>query len=229
MKNKKNKNANLENKRSTFFLIGLVLTLGAVLYAFEWKTGNSNKAEEFVINSIPIDEDVYIPPTPNKDRIVLPPKVEVPTFNIVDDNDDIENEFFVNSGDPDEIDLNLDDLVFVSGAATPKEEKEEEIPYIVQFMPEFPGGQKALLSFLSKNVNYPVIAQENGVQGKVYVTFIIDEKGRVTSPTILRGEDESLNREAIRVVSSMPNWKPGRQQGKAVKVRFNVPIHFQLQ
>ena len=96
-------------------------------------------------------------------------------------------------------------------------------------MPEFPGGQKALLAFLGNNVRYPVIAQENGVQGKVYVAFIIDEKGRVTNPTILRGEDESLNREALRVVASMPNWKPGRQHDKPVKVRYNVPISFQLQ
>ena len=95
MKNKKNKRANLENKRSTFFLIGLVLTLSAVLYAFEWKTGKSNKAVEFIPNDYTIEDDLYIPPTPNKEKEIKRLMIEVPSFNIVDNNDEIENEFMV--------------------------------------------------------------------------------------------------------------------------------------
>lgn len=96
-------------------------------------------------------------------------------------------------------------------------------------MPEFPGGNAALVSFLSKNVKYPLIAQENGIKGKVFVTFVVDENGDIYNVTLARGVDASLDREAIRVVKSMPRWKPGRQGNTAVKVRYTVPINFILQ
>ena len=96
-------------------------------------------------------------------------------------------------------------------------------------MPEFPGGDAALLSYLAKNIDYPVIAQENGIEGKVYVSFVVDKEGRVFNVALVRGVDSSLDREAIRVVKSMPRWKPGRQGNTEVKVRFTVPIKFTLQ
>lgn len=99
---------------------------------------------------------------------------------------------------------------------------------VVEQMPEFPGGDRALIKFLANSVKYPVIAQENGIQGKVHVNFVVDTNGGISNVKILRGVDPSLDKEAIRVVKSMPKWIPGKQGGRAVRVSFTVPINFVL-
>jgi protein TonB len=109
------------------------------------------------------------------------------------------------------------------------EEKEEKVYEFVEQSPEFPGGAKELLEYLSKNVRYPAIAIENNIQGRVTVRFVVDTKGNISDVTILKGVDPSLDKEAIRLVKSMPQWIPGKTNGRAVKVYFNVPINFQLQ
>jgi TonB family protein len=105
----------------------------------------------------------------------------------------------------------------------------EYIFYKVDEMPEFPGGEAALRNFLANSVKYPEIAKENGIQGKVYITFIVTKEGKVTEPEIARGVDPSLDKEALRVVSSLPDWKPGKQHGQPVNVSYTVPITFALQ
>jgi len=96
-------------------------------------------------------------------------------------------------------------------------------------MPEFPGGEIELRKYIGKSVKYPVIAQENGIQGRVYISFVVSKKGEVTEVKVARGVDPNLDKEAIRVVKAMPKWKPGKQRGKAVKVSYTVPINFVLQ
>lgn len=96
-------------------------------------------------------------------------------------------------------------------------------------MPEFPGGQDALLQFLAKTVKYPVIAQENGIQGRVTASFIVEKDGSVTDIEVIRGVDPSLDKEAIRVLSTMPKWTPGKQRGQDVAVKYTVPVTFRLQ
>ncbi len=110
-----------------------------------------------------------------------------------------------------------------------EEVTEEQVFVIVEQMPSFPGGEDALRKFIAKSIKYPVIAQENGVQGKVYVTFVVDKDGSVTNAKIARGVDPSLDKEALRVVNGLPKWVPGKQGGKPVKVSFTVPISFVLQ
>jgi protein TonB len=103
-------------------------------------------------------------------------------------------------------------------------------PYnVVEQMPEFPGGESALQRFLTANVKYPSIAAENGVQGKVYVNFVVDRVGAISNVKVVRGVDPAVDKEAVRVVKSMPKWIPGRQNGEAVRVSFTVPINFVLQ
>ena len=103
-------------------------------------------------------------------------------------------------------------------------------PYnVVEQMPEFPGGESALQRFLMANVKYPSIAAENGVQGKVYVNFVVDRVGAISNVKVVRGVDPAVDKEAVRVVKSMPKWIPGRQNGEAVRVSFTVPINFVLQ
>ena len=105
---------------------------------------------------------------------------------------------------------------------------EEALP-VAEQMPEFPGGDEALRKYLATSVKYPVIAQENGIQGRVFVAFVVDKNGNVTNVRVARPFDPNLDKEAVRVVQSMPKWTPGKQRGKAVKVSYTVPINFVLQ
>jgi protein TonB len=111
----------------------------------------------------------------------------------------------------------------------PKPEVENKVFDVVEQMPSFPGGQSALMQFLQSNVKYPVVAQENGVQGRVVVSFVVERDGSITDVQVVRSVDPSLDREAQRVVRSMPKWIPGKQNGQAVRVKYNVPVSFRLQ
>ena len=109
------------------------------------------------------------------------------------------------------------------------EEVTEEIFVVVEEQPEFPGGNTAMMKFLSDNIKYPVIAQENGIQGRVITNFVVERDGSITDVQVVRGVDPSLDKEAVRVIQSMPKWKPGKQRGSTVRVRFTLPVVFRLQ
>ena len=115
--------------------------------------------------------------------------------------------------------------------AQPEPPKEEETKFfdVVEVMPSFPGGQAALFEWLSKNIKYPVVAEENGVQGRVIVTFVVERNGSITDVQVVKSVDPSLDKEAVRVVKAMPHWIPGKQNGSAVRVKFTVPVTFRLQ
>jgi protein TonB len=110
----------------------------------------------------------------------------------------------------------------------PKEE-ETKVFDVVEQMPQFPGGPQALFEYLSKNIKYPVVAEENGIQGRVIVTFVVERDGSITDVKVAKSVDPSLDKEAMRVVKSMPNWIPGKQNGSAVRVKYTVPVTFRLQ
>ena len=109
----------------------------------------------------------------------------------------------------------------------PKEE-ETKVFDVVEQMPSFPGGPQALMEYLSKNIKYPVIAEENGVQGRVVVTFVVERDGSITDVKVVKSVDPSLDKEAQRVVKAMPHWIPGKQNGAAVRVKYTVPVTFRL-
>lgn len=109
----------------------------------------------------------------------------------------------------------------------PKEE-ETKVFDVVEQMPQFPGGQQALFEYLSKHIKYPVIAEENGVQGRVIVTFVVERDGSITDVKVVKSVDPSLDKEAQRVVKGMPHWIPGKQNGSAVRVKYTVPVTFRL-
>lgn len=113
--------------------------------------------------------------------------------------------------------------------AEPKPEVSNKVFDVVEVMPSFPGGQGALMQFLSSNIKYPVVAQENGVQGRVIVGFVVEPDGSISGVNVMRSVDPSLDREATRVVKSMPKWNPGKQNGSAVRVKYTVPVVFRLQ
>lgn len=229
MELKKTSKVDLENKKNTFWLLGLVLALGITLLAFEWTTKPKKadslgqiQAQEVEEEIIPITREQQVKPPPPPP----PPKV-VEVLNIVDDDVEIEDELEIEDSEADE--TTVIDVAPVIETAEEEEEEETQVFFIVEDMPEFPGGDAALRKYLATQVNYPVIAQENGIQGKVYVTFVVGKDGKVSNARVARGVDPSLDKEALRVVNSLPTWKPGKQRGKPVNVSYTVPINFVLQ
>ena len=111
----------------------------------------------------------------------------------------------------------------------PPKEEETKVFDVVEQMPSFPGGPSALMQFLSSNIKYPVVAEENGVQGRVVCTFVVEKDGSITDVRVIKSVDPSLDKEAMRVVKSMPRWIPGKQNGSAVRVKYTVPVTFRLQ
>jgi len=228
MELKKAPKADMESKKNVFFMIGLVVTLGIILLAFEW-TAKPSKANSLgSVNALDVEEEII--PITREQEIKPPPPPPPPkvveVLNIVDDDVEIDDEL--------SIDTEADEstLITVAPVISTKEEEEEEeqqVFFIVEDMPEFPGGEMALRTYIANAIKYPVIAQENGIQGKVYVTFVVGKDGSVSNASIARGVDPSLDKEALRVVNTLPKWKPGKQRGKPVNVSYTVPINFVLQ
>ena len=111
----------------------------------------------------------------------------------------------------------------------PVKEEETKVFDVVEQMPSFPGGPSALMQYLNSNIKYPVVAEENGVQGRVVCTFVVEKDGSITDVRVIKSVDPSLDKEAVRVVKSMPKWIPGKQNGSAVRVKYTVPVTFRLQ
>ena len=114
-------------------------------------------------------------------------------------------------------------------APEPPKHEENKIFTVVEQMPMYPGGDAALMQYLSSNIHYPAVAAENGVQGRVVVGFVVERDGSITDVNVMRSVDPSLDREAVRVVKNMPRWTPGKQNGSAVRVKYQVPVTFRLQ
>ena len=121
------------------------------------------------------------------------------------------------------------DIAVATPPPAPKDEVTQKVFDVVEVMPSFPGGQGALIQYLNSHVKYPVVAQENGIQGRVTISFVVERDGSITDVKVARSVYPSLDKEAARVVSSMPRWTPGKQNGSAVRVKFNVPVVFKLQ
>ena len=224
MEQKKKAKVNLENYKGIFLLIGLVISLAATLAAFEWTTqekGTEGLGQMQDVNF----EDEQIPITRQERPKQQQPPQQTQIAQIVEvvkDDVEIDNEM-------ETMDMEADMETEIEVVEVEEEEEEEEVFFIVEEMPEFPGGELALRKYVAENIRYPNAARENDIQGKVYVRFVVNKNGSVGDVTILRGVDPLLDKEAIRVIKSLPKWKPGMQRGKAVKVYYTMPINFQLQ
>ena len=227
MEVKKSQKADLENKRGLFLEIGLAVTLALVFLAFEWRVDTSEAGVLVAEQEIQAEEEI-IPITRQEPIKPPPPPPPAPkvadVLNIVDNDEEIDDELEIEDSEAD-----MDEEVEIQVVEETEEEDEQQVFVIVEDMPEFPGGALELQKWINKSVKYPVIAQENGITGRVYVGFVVNKIGQVENVKIMRGVDPSLDKEALRVINKMPKWKPGKQRGKAVKVSFTVPINFQLQ
>ena len=226
MQQKKSPQASLEDKKLTYVLIGLVLVLSICYVAFEWTEKEVTKYE-VVDTDFLIEEEFDIQQTSQETPPPPPPPalVEVEVLNVVEDDVEVE-EIQINTEDDKDVE------VVIAPPVEPKEEDEEEevIFVVVESMPEFPGGQQAMMRYIGENIKYPVIAQENGIQGRVICQFVIEKDGKVTDIQVVRSSGEpSLDKEAVRVINSMPKWKPGKQRGKPVRVKYTIPVNFRLQ
>ena len=225
MELKKNPKVDLRRYSGLFLEIGFVLSLGIMLLAFNItqrdRTGSSlGELDDMVAEEeiIPITRQQEIKPPPPPE----PPKV-TEVLNIVEDDVEIEDELEIEDTEADQ-----ETAVEIVEIEDEEEEDEAQVFFIVENMPVFPGGDLELRKHIAQNVVYPEIAKENGIQGRVFVQFVVNQKGTIEQVKVIRGVDPALDREAVRVISKLPKWKPGSQRGKPVRVSFTVPINFQL-
>ena len=229
MEIKKTPKADLENKKSTWLLVGYVIVLAFMFIAFEWTKRDIKIDTSQAITDLVFEEEI-IPITEQPEQAAPPPPPAAPpiaeTLTIVEDDADVEETTIATSEETNQ----AVEIKYVPVAVEEEEPEEQTIFEIVEQMPEFPnGGMAGLMQYLSKNIKYPTIAQENGTQGRVTVQFVVNRDGSIVDAKVLRGVDPYLDKEAIRVISSMPKWKPGMQRGKAVRVKYTVPVMFRLQ
>ena len=228
MEIKKSDKANLENKKLLFVEIGLVISLGITLFAFEWTSKETvvstlEDTTEVLIEEeiIPITQETPPPPPAAPKIPVLSDQID-----IVDDEIEIEDDMFMNLEDDASLGVEIMDYVEVEEEVV----EEEAIPFqLVEEKPSFQGGDANQFSkWVNQRLVYPEIAKENGVQGRVTLQFTVEKDGTVTKVKVLRGVDPSLDKEAVRVVSMSPKWKPGKQRDRAVPVTYTFPVIFQL-
>ena len=228
MEIKKSEKASLENKKLLFVEIGLIISLLIVYIAFEWTSTETNTSmlednTEILVEEEIISTNMETPPPPP-----AAPKIPVLSdqIDIVDDEIELEDDMFMNLEDDASLGVEIMDYVEVEE----EEVEEEAIPFqLVEDKPSFQGGDANQFSkWVNSRLVYPEIAKENGVQGRVLLQFTVEKDGSVTKVRVLRGVDPSLDKEAVRVVSMSPKWKPGKQRDRAVPVTYTFPVIFQL-
>ena len=227
MEIKKSERADLEKGKGTSLLIGFVMALAVMFVALEWTQREvEDNSEIYSARDVSLNEEMVPITLPEKKTVPPPPAAvtKADIIEIVEDDADIEEDIMASTEDNVEwVDLDEYDVVEVE-----PEPEEEEIFMVVEDQPEFPGGTAALLDYLRKNIKYPAICRENNIQGRVLVTFIVNKDGAIVEPEVVKSVHPQLDREALRVISTMPNWKPGSQRGKPVRVKYTVPVNFRL-
>lgn len=233
MEVKKSPKANLENGKGLSFLMGLVVALAVVFVSLEWRSYDRDGDNALAKVDIADMEDVMFIPE-NEPEPETPPEtppeeaVEVALpeeFKVVDNTKEVAKIALVSVDEKKPL-----PPAPVIQAPPQEEEQEEQIFEFVESNPVPPGGsQEALLKWIARNLQYPEIAAENGVQGKVIVQFVVEKDGSISKATVVRGVDASLDKEALRVVNKMDKWQPGKQGGKPVRVKYTLPIQFKLQ
>ena len=221
MELKKTQKVNLEKKRVLFYQIGFILVLLVVLIAFEWSSPKTDAIENQMYGvALEIDIEM-LPPVREKNLTPPLPKPMMPeVLNIIDNETETESEIVF----PDIEDFTNEPFIYR------KEELEEEVIYFLpsETKPEFPGGEKALKKFIRNRLEYPVKASEQGIYGKVLVSFRINIVGEVENIKVINKVHPLLDNEAIRIVKLLPKWKPGKINRKAVASHYTIPVNFVL-
>ena len=223
MVSKKSPQANLENKKAIPMMMGLVMVLSLLFIAFEWSQNEFNKRDNYAATFIPDDEE--LPPITMPDKPLPPPPPPPPASDIIevkpDDVTTVNNNIIT-----DETPIEPLKEIMNRPVGNAGQEDDPEVVFITaEENPEFKGD---VFAYLSKSLKYPIIPQENGVQGKVICQFVVNRDGSITDIEVVRGVDKYLDAEAVRVIKTMPAWKPGKMNGKPVRVKFTLPVVFRL-
>ena len=220
MEIKKTSKASLENTKSSWLLVGYVIVLVFMFVAFEWSKRDVRIDMSGAITENVFEQEIEIPIT-EQPELAAPPPPQAPAIaevlTIVDDNDNVKETTIASSEE-------IGEAVIIKPISPTVDEEipvEDEIFEIVEKNPEF--------SYNGMSLKYPTIAQETGTQGRVIVQFVVNKDGSIVDVKVVRGVDPYLDKEAIRVISTMPKWKPGEQRGKPVRCKFTVPVMFKLQ
>lgn len=229
MESKVSPKADLQKKNLLFLEIGLIVALGLCLLAFEWSSSDKVETMDLSAQTVAVEEEEIIN---TQEQQEIPPEIpKIPVLSdiidIVDDDIQVNDDLFIDTED----NANLGVEIMDYHTAVEEEEVEEEaIPFaLVEEKPKFQGGDANTFSaWVNKNLNYPEIAKENGVQGRVTLQFTVNTDGSVSDVKVLRGVDSSLDKEAVRIVSQSPKWTPGKQRERPVKVTYVFPVIFQL-
>ena len=209
-----------------FMQIGMIIALLIAWLAFEHKSYDKRELDESLLNREVVLDEEMVEITKQEEQ--KPQPVEVPQqttqLEIVDDNVETED-ININA----EVEQNEIIEEYVAPEVVEEEVVEQEIFQIVEEMPAFPGGEQKLMEYVAKNIKYPQIARETGIQGRVFVGFVVEPDGSISNVKLLRGIGGGCDEEAMRVIKSLPKWKPGKQRGKAVRVSYQIPVFFKLQ
>ncbi len=234
MEIKKLPNVDLEKKKLTSFLIGYVVILTVLYVSFEWTTTQVTRYKDISNQNILIEEDILntfiTPPPPVKEKRLIPQEV----FNPVVEEEDEETEQAETVSPPPPATEPAETVQPIITPPVPMEPEEEETPenYVFTFVderPEFPGGgYAALYKWLHEHLEYPEIARENNIQGRVYCQFTVNRDGSISDIKVIKGVTPILDREAVRTLQKMPKWKPGKRNGKTVRTQFQVSVAFKL-
>ncbi len=223
MEAKKTPQADLTRKTGLFLNIGLAVSIGLTLAAFEYKSYDDGELMDLGTVNDQFEELLDIPLTEQPPE--PPPQIQQPEVKEVEDEIEIEEEIEINFDVDVKEDTKVAEIIVTEG---PAEEETDQIFEFVETFPEPAGGMEGWMKYLSKETKYPTKARRMGIEGTVYVAFVIETDGSITDVQVIRGIEGGCNEEAIRVVENAPKWTPGKQRGRPVRVRMRLPIRFKL-
>ena len=220
MEMKKNPKFDLDKRRSLFLNLGLVISLSLTISAFEWKSVYDGPR----VNLAVVEDVMELTQVPLTSQPPPPPPPKPVPVVVVESKEEVEEEIL-------EIDTEFQEEESIVDIVIPDDLPEEivEEPFtIVEDMPSPVGGMEALFKFIGKNMKYPRMARSQGIEGRVFVQFIVDKQGSLTDLRVVKGIGSGCDEEALRVMRMSPKWNPGKQRGKPVPVRMILPIYFRL-
>jgi protein TonB len=223
MEPKKTEKADLTTKTSLFFSIGLLLTMSIVVTAFEYKSYDDTDIKDLGKNNLNMEEILEVPPTEQPPP--PPPKIQQPQIIEVPDEEEIKEEIKV------EFDAEITEDTKVEAIVIVEEQPKEDVDQIFLVVEETAmpqGGMQAFYEYVGKKLKYPAQARRMGIEGKVFVEFVINRDGTIQDVKAIKGIGAGCDEEAVRVIQSAPSWKPGKQRGKPVRQRMVLPITFKL-
>lgn len=225
MEIKKSVKADLERKKPVFLQVGLVLALSLALLGFEYKSYDKVVEEDTTATHQEVIDEIVIQ-TKQEAKPETPPPAQLQTtlIQIVDNSVQVNTDLEVSQEDDGSQNKEYQEIV----ETAPVEAEEAEIFTVVEESPEYPGGDEARMKYLKDNLKYPQLARESGIDGTVYIEFVVETNGNITKATIKRDIGGGCGDEALRVVKNMPKWKPGKQRNKPVRTQFVLPIKFIL-